>query len=188
VPTVAPPLSSYRLRWPVPDFAVKSDGVGEGLPIKARELLPSLRGARVVRSELRTAACVGDGFAGQLSSSGRALEPADGARFAEHGASGQPPASMGSVTIAELWRRGQVGWPRGFPIAQFPNPPLLLAFAGWGVAALASGAAHDVGRAVFTLGLVVWALEEAVGGVNWFRRLLGVGVLVWIVVGLAGAL
>jgi hypothetical protein len=34
----------------------------------------------------------------------------------------------------------------------------------------------------------VWALEEAVRGVNWFRRLLGVGVLVWIVVSLAGEL
>jgi hypothetical protein len=97
-------------------------------------------------------------------------------------------ASTRPVTIAGLWRRGQVGWPRRFPIAQFPNPPLLLAFAGWALAALAGGAAHDIGRAVFTLGLAVWALEEAVGGVNWFRRLLGLGVVVWIVVGLAGEL
>ena len=95
---------------------------------------------------------------------------------------------MSAVTLAELWRRGQVGWPRRFPIAQFPNPPLLLAFAGWGLAAVAGGTAHDVGRAVFTLGLAVWALEEAVGGANWFRCLLGVGVLVWIVAGLAGEL
>ena len=92
---------------------------------------------------------------------------------------------MSAVTIAELWRRGQVGWPRRFPIAQFPNPPLLLAFAGWGLAA-AGGTAHDVGRAIFTLGLAVWALQEAVGGVDWFRRLLGVGVLAWIVASLAG--
>jgi len=93
---------------------------------------------------------------------------------------------MSAVTIAELWRRGQVGWPRRFPIAQFPNPPLLLAFAGWGLAAAAGGTAHDVGRAIFTLGLAVWALQEAVGGVDWFRRLLGVGVLAWIVASLAG--
>jgi hypothetical protein len=92
------------------------------------------------------------------------------------------------VNISELWRRGQVGWPRRFPIAQFPNPPLLLAFAGWGLAAVASGTAHDVGRAVFTVGLAVWAWEEAVGGVNWFRRLLGVGVFVWNVGNLAGKL
>lgn len=92
------------------------------------------------------------------------------------------------MTIAELWRRGQLGWPRRFPIAQFPNPPLLLAFAGWGLAAVAGGAAHDVGRAVFVVGLSVWAWEEAVGGVNWFRRLLGVAVLASIVAGLAGEL
>jgi len=91
-------------------------------------------------------------------------------------------------TISELWRRGQVGWPRRFPIAQFPNPPLLLAFAGWGLAAVAGGTAHDVGRAVFIVGLGVWAWGEAVAGVNWFRRLLGVGVFVWIVAGLAGEL
>jgi hypothetical protein len=92
------------------------------------------------------------------------------------------------VTIAELWRRGQVGWPRHFPIAQFPNPPLLLAFAGLGLAAVAQGAPHDVGRAIFMVALAVWAVEETAGGVNWFRRLLGTGALVWIVVRLVGAL
>jgi hypothetical protein len=103
-------------------------------------------------------------------------------------AAGLRPASMSPVTTAELWRRGQVGWPRRFPIAQFPNPPLLLAFAGWGLAAESGGTAHEVGRAVFTLGLAVWAWEEAVSGVNWFRRLLGAGALIWIVAGLAGEL
>jgi hypothetical protein len=92
------------------------------------------------------------------------------------------------VTTAELWRRGQVGWPRRFPILQFPNPPLLVALAGWGLAAATGDTPHDVGRAVFTLGLAVWALEEIVGGANWFRRLLGTGALVWIVVAVAGEL
>jgi hypothetical protein len=96
--------------------------------------------------------------------------------------------STSAVTIAELWRRGQVGWPRRFPIAQFPNPPLLLAFAGSGLAAVSDGAVHDAGRVVFVVGLVVWALEEALSGVNWLRRLLGLGVLVWIAIGLAGEL
>ena len=95
---------------------------------------------------------------------------------------------MSAVTIAELWRRAQAGWPRRFPIAQFPNPPLLLAFAGWGLAAMVGGIAHDVGRAVFIVGLGVWAWEEAVSGVNWFRRLLGVGFFIWIVAALAGEL
>ena len=87
-----------------------------------------------------------------------------------------------------LWRRGQVGWPRHFPIAQFPNPPLLLAFAGWGLAAASGGTAHNIGRVVFIFGLVVWACGEAMGGVNWFRRLLGVGALVWLAANLVGEL
>ena len=41
---------------------------------------------------------------------------------------------------------------------------------------------------VFVVGLGVWALLEVVAGVNWFRRLLGAGALVWIVAGLADKL
>jgi hypothetical protein len=93
---------------------------------------------------------------------------------------------MSAVTVAALWRRGQIGWPRRFPIVQFPNPPLLVAFAAWGFAAVTHGTAYDVGRAVFVVALGVWAWREAVGGVNWFRRLVGAGALVWIVAGLAG--
>jgi hypothetical protein len=92
------------------------------------------------------------------------------------------------VTVAELWRRGQLGWPRRFPVAQFPNPPLILALGGWGLAAAADGRAHGVGRAILTIGLGVWAWEEATAGVNWLRRLLGAGVLIWIVATLAGEL
>ena len=92
------------------------------------------------------------------------------------------------MNARELWRRGQAGWPRRFPIAQFPNPPLLVALAGWVLAAATSGSAHDVGRALFLLGLAVWAWAEAVSGVNWFRRLLGAAAFVWIVIDLAGEL
>jgi hypothetical protein len=98
------------------------------------------------------------------------------------------PANISPVTAAELWRRGQVGWPRSFPVAQFPNPPLLLALAGLALAAATGQTAHDIGRAVFAIGLGVWAWEEAVDGVNWFRRLIGAGALVWIVLRLAGEL
>src|SRR6185312_2502726 len=98
------------------------------------------------------------------------------------------PANISAVTLAQLWRRGQDGWPPSFPVAQFPNPPLLLALAGWGLAEATEAKAHDFGRAVFTVGLGAWAWEEAAHGVNWFRRLLGAGALVWIVVRLAGEL
>jgi hypothetical protein len=90
--------------------------------------------------------------------------------------------------MAELWRRLQRGWPSRFPIVQFPNPPLLLAFGGWGLAAATGGTAHDIGRAVFIIGLGVWAWAEMVSGVNWLRRLLGAGALVWLVAALAGEL
>jgi hypothetical protein len=90
--------------------------------------------------------------------------------------------------IAKLWRRGQLGWPRRFAVVQLPNPPLLLAFAGLGLAALTGGSAHDAGRAVFIVFLGAWAWEETVHGVNWFRRLLGAAALVWLVVRLAGEL
>ncbi|MEA2215425.1 MAG: hypothetical protein QOK19_986 [Solirubrobacteraceae bacterium] len=92
------------------------------------------------------------------------------------------------MNLAELWGRGQIGWPRSFPVAQFPNPPLLVALAGEVLAAAADGNAHDVGRAVFAVALGVWAWGEAVEGVNWFRRLLGAGALVWIVARLAAEL
>jgi hypothetical protein len=95
---------------------------------------------------------------------------------------------MSALTITDLWRRGRRGWPRRFPVAQFPNPPLLLAFAGWGLAAIAGGTAHDIGRAVFTVCLGVWAWQEAASGINWFRRLLGVGAFVWIIARLAAEL
>lgn len=81
------------------------------------------------------------------------------------------------MTAAELWKRGQEGCPRRFPIVQFPNPPLLAAFAGWGLASRTAGPAHDVGRALSVVGLAVWAGEEAIAGTNWFGRALGVGAL-----------
>jgi hypothetical protein len=87
------------------------------------------------------------------------------------------------MTVAELWRRGQAGWPRSFPLVQAPNVPLLVAFAGRRIAAAASpaGRVHSAGRLVSTLGFGVWAWEETARGANWFRRLLGMAGLAWIV-------
>ncbi len=90
------------------------------------------------------------------------------------------------MTVAEVWERGQRGWPRAFPVVQFPNSPLLIAFAGWGVARVADGTAHDAGRAVFAVGVGVWGWQEATAGANWLRRVFGVAGLVWIVAKLAG--
>jgi hypothetical protein len=89
---------------------------------------------------------------------------------------------------AELWERGQEGWPRRFPIAQLPNPPLIVACAGWGIASVAEGTPRDLARAAFYVGFAAWAAEEAVAGVNWFRRALGAGALVWLGTQVVGAL
>ena len=74
------------------------------------------------------------------------------------------------MSVAGLWRRGQQGWPRRSPIVQFPNPPLLLAIFGWGLSATTSGDAHDVGRALSTVGLSAFAWLEMVDGDSWMRR------------------
>ena len=88
----------------------------------------------------------------------------------------------------DLWRRGQRGWPATFPLAQFPNAPLLVALSGLLIAALTDGSVHAYARATFYAGLSAWAWEEVSGGVNWMRRALGAGGLVYIVVKVGGAL
>jgi hypothetical protein len=78
---------------------------------------------------------------------------------------------------------------RGYVVGQFPNPPLWIALAGLLVAGLTndSGTINDLARAVFYVALTVWAYEEAVYGVNGFRKTLGVVALGLIVVGVARA-
>ncbi len=76
----------------------------------------------------------------------------------------------------------------GITVAQFPNPPLIVAL----VAALVSwmvgdGSIYEVARAIFYVSLTVWAWEEASRGVNGFRKALGVGGLIFVVVGLTTA-
>lgn len=56
---------------------------------------------------------------------------------------------------------------------QFPNPPLLVALVASVAGRGLSGGAYRVAQAIFYIGLVAWAYEEARRGDNWFRRLLG---------------
>jgi hypothetical protein len=81
-----------------------------------------------------------------------------------------------------------LGFPRCFPVIQFPNLPLIVAFLAGGAAALLHGEAHFYARSVEYLGAAVWAYGEMVGGVNWFRRLLGFSVAVILIVRVAHAL
>ena len=93
---------------------------------------------------------------------------------------------------APLWRGfkrlTQLGFPRRFPLVQFPNGPLIVAL----IAGETSRQTHGLGRSyassVGYIALSIWAYEELVHGVNWFRRLLGLFFAVLIVIRLAHAL
>lgn len=77
-----------------------------------------------------------------------------------------------------------LGFPQRYPLAQFPNPPLLLALFASVLGWVVSGTAQDWVTAVGIVGITVWAWQEAVSGVNLFRHLLGIVVLVNTVAGL----
>lgn len=81
-----------------------------------------------------------------------------------------------------------LGFPRRFPIIQFPNLPLILAFLAGETALFVHGDAHFYARSVAYLGMTIWAYEELANGVNWFRRLLGAAYAVILVVRVAHAL
>ena len=53
---------------------------------------------------------------------------------------------------------------------------------------LVEGRADDYASAVFFAALSVWAYQEVADGANWFRRLLGVAGLGYVVVRLAARL
>jgi hypothetical protein len=91
---------------------------------------------------------------------------------------------LGAVPpLRDLYRRGQQGWPSRFVLVQLPNAPLWTGLGGGVVAAVADdGAVHDGARVVGTAGLTVWAVLELAQGVNWFRRALGAGFLVYLIV------
>ena len=95
---------------------------------------------------------------------------------------------MATVDVAATWRRGQQGWPARFVLVQFPNLPLLVALAGSVLAGIADGRASGYAEAVSRLGLAVFAYLELTDGVNWFRRVLGAVVLIWLVITLGPAL
>jgi hypothetical protein len=94
------------------------------------------------------------------------------------------PVLLGVVlALREIYRRGQQGWPSRFVLVQLPNAPLWVGLGGSVVAAVNDdGTVHDGARVVATAGLAVWAILELAQGVNWFRRALGAGFLVYLVV------
>jgi hypothetical protein len=92
-----------------------------------------------------------------------------------------PPARRPTVMIKKrlvsAWlafkRLTELSFPRRFPIVQFPNLPLIVAFLAGKAGNFLDGSAHSYAASVSYLAMTIWAYEELVHGVNWFRRLLG---------------
>jgi hypothetical protein len=82
------------------------------------------------------------------------------------------------ILLTRLRQVRRFSWPAGFPIVQFPNVPLLVAFAAGQAATLATGAGHADAQAVSYLAMTIWAYEELAHGVNWFRHWLGLVYLI----------
>ena len=90
--------------------------------------------------------------------------------------------------LADYRRVRGSGWPRAFPVIQFPNNALIVAFVAGQVAAMVHGAGSVDARAVSYLAITIWAYEELVHGVNWFRHLLGLAYIISTGAHLAAAL
>lgn len=71
-------------------------------------------------------------------------------------------------------------------IAQFPNLPLWIALAAWVVERIANGVVATTAQAVVDLSVLWWAGDEIVRGVNPWRRALGIGGVIWVVVRVLG--
>jgi hypothetical protein len=80
------------------------------------------------------------------------------------------------------------GFPQRFPIVQFPNLPLIVAFlAGWAGRFLV-GTGHFYAASVSYLAMTIWAYEELAHGVNWFRRVLGLTFVILLIMRVAHAI
>jgi hypothetical protein len=81
-----------------------------------------------------------------------------------------------------------LSFPRRFPIVQFPNLPLIVAFAAGWAGGFLHGSAHPYAVAVSYLAMTIWAYEELVHGVNWFRHLLGLVFVILLIMRVAHAM
>ena len=88
-----------------------------------------------------------------------------------------------------IWQRykslTRLGFPRSFPIIQFPNLPLITAFVASEAGSLAHGAHRAYFLAAVLIAMSIWAYEELAHGVNWFRRLLGLAYILIVIARIA---
>jgi hypothetical protein len=99
-----------------------------------------------------------------------AMEPVDSLDTKEP--PGPPETRSARLGRAWHWLLA-FSFPRRFPIIQFPNLPLALAFVAGQAASRLHGSAHFYAQGISYLSMAVWAYLELFEGVNWFRRLLG---------------
>jgi hypothetical protein len=91
-----------------------------------------------------------------------------------------------------LWRSFRrlttISFPRQYPIVQFPNLPLIAAFIAEKISQSLHGNAHNYLLSAAFVAMTVWAYEELVDGVNWFRHLLGLTYMIIMVFRIAGSM
>jgi hypothetical protein len=120
--------------------------------------------------------------------------PLPDALLASHPVSPDPPPPMLMIKerLLSVWRAykrlTELSFPRRFPIVQFPNLPLIVALFAGTAARFLDGSAHSYAASVSYLAMTIWAYEELVYGVNWFRRLLGLAYVILLIVRVADAL
>lgn len=88
-------------------------------------------------------------------------------------------------TFSPAWRGFKhlttLGFPRRFPLVQFPNLLLIIALVCGYASRHVGRTGHAYLLAANYLAMTIWAYEELTLGTNWFRRLLGltfIGILV----------
>ena len=82
-------------------------------------------------------------------------------------------------------RLTELSFPRRFPIVQFPSLPLLVALLAGAAGKFLNGSAHPYAASVSGLAMTIWAYEELVYGVSWFRRLLGLAFVILLIMRVA---
>lgn len=94
-------------------------------------------------------------------------------------------------SLLRVWQAYQrltgLSFPRRFPIVQFSNLPLIMAFLAGQAGTFLHGSAHPYAVAVSYLAMTIRPYEELVHGVNWFRHLLGLLFVTLLIVRVAHA-
>ena len=69
-----------------------------------------------------------------------------------------------------------------FVIAQFPNKYLWIMIVTWMVSYFTKGPIQSFSRSIFYVSAIIWSYEEIVHGINWFRQILGLAVMISVTV------